>query len=174
MTSSNKSPPTPTIPQLPADLGYLGHDIDMRITAEGLQPTPVKTQAIVSAPAPLNVSHLKSFLGLVNYYAKFLPNLSNTLAPLYALLQKQVEWSWGRSHEEAINSAKQLLSSSRVLAHFDPAKELLLACDASPYGVGEFSRKCWTMGLTGQWHSLRDLLPLLKSATPSLTRKAWQ
>ena len=118
------------------EVEYLGH----RITAEGLQPTPAKTQAktqaIVSAPASQNASQLKSFLGLVNYYAKFLPNLSNTLTPLYALLQKQVEWRWGKAQEEAFNSAKQLLSSLRVLAHFNPAKELLLACDASPYGVG--------------------------------------
>ena len=62
---------------LPA-VEYLGH----KISAQGLQPTDFKVQAIKNAPAPTNVSQLKSFLGLVNYYCKFLPNLSNTLAPL--------------------------------------------------------------------------------------------
>ena len=61
---------------------YLGH----RITAQGLQPTQEKIQAIQNAPPPQNVSQLKSFLGLLNYYCKFLPNLSSTLAPLYMLL----------------------------------------------------------------------------------------
>ena len=62
---------------LPA-VEYLGH----KISAYGLQPTDFKVQAIKNAPAPMDVSQLKSFLGLVNYYCKFLPNLSNTLAPL--------------------------------------------------------------------------------------------
>ena len=114
-----------------SEVEYLGH----RITAEGLRPTPEKTQAIVNAPAPQSVSQLKSFLGLVNYYAKFLPNLSSALAPLYSLLQKHVEWSWGKDQEEAFQRAKQLLTSSNVLAHYDPTRELL-ACDASPYGIG--------------------------------------
>ncbi|KAL5509175.1 hypothetical protein EMCRGX_G004492 [Ephydatia muelleri] len=55
---------------------------------DGVRPTQEKLQAIVDAPAPKDVSQLKSFLGLVNYYSKFLPHLANTLAPLYALLKK--------------------------------------------------------------------------------------
>ena len=61
---------------------YLGH----KISAQGLQPTDEKIQAINNAPAPTDVSQLKSFLGLINFYRKFLPNLSNTLAPLYRKL----------------------------------------------------------------------------------------
>ena len=64
---------------------YLGH----QISEKGLQPTTQKLRAIVEAPAPNNVSQLKSFLGMINYYSKFLPNLSTQLAPLYSLLQKK-------------------------------------------------------------------------------------
>ena len=56
---------------------YLGHNI----SAEGLRPTKEKIRAIQEAPAPCNVSQLRSFLGLLNYYGKFLPNLSSILAP---------------------------------------------------------------------------------------------
>ena len=63
---------------------YLGHVID----AQGLYPSPSKTEAIRNAPIPTSVTELKSFLGLLNYYHKFLPNLSTTLAPLYQLLRK--------------------------------------------------------------------------------------
>ena len=76
------------------------------------------------------------FLGLVNYYCKFLPNLSNTLAPLYRKLQKNAKWSWGPEEKKAFQIAKESLTSDSVLIHFDPKRKLILACDASPYGIG--------------------------------------
>ena len=63
---------------------YLGHCI----SADGLQPTDSKIKALKQAPVPANVSQLKSFLGLLNYYGKFVPNLSTVLAPLHSLLHK--------------------------------------------------------------------------------------
>ena len=111
---------------------YLGHTI----SAEGLKPTKEKVRAILQAPTPSDVSQLRSFLGLLNYYSKFLPNLSSILAPLYQLLQKQKKWSWGKEQEDAFRKAKAQLTSNSLLVHYDPDKELLLSCDASPYGVG--------------------------------------
>ena len=110
---------------------YLGHCI----TSEGIQPSSDKVRAVQEAPTPQDVSQLKSFLGLVNYYGKFLPDLSN-LAPLYRLLQKDTKWSWGADQEQAFREVKQLLTSECLLVHFDPDKELLIACDASPYRLG--------------------------------------
>lgn len=63
------------------------------ITAEGIRPSPEIVKAVQEAPVPRDASQLKSFLGLVNYYGKFLPDLSDLLAPLYRLLQRDVEWS---------------------------------------------------------------------------------
>ena len=62
---------------------YLGHIID----AEGLHPIADKVEAVQKAPPPKNVSELKSYLGLLSYYGKFLPQLASTLAPLCALLR---------------------------------------------------------------------------------------
>ena len=70
---------------------YVGH----KITAQGLQPTLDKVKAVQNAPAPQKVSQLKSFIGLVNYYGKFLSDLSSVLAPLYRLFQKGTKWVWG-------------------------------------------------------------------------------
>ena len=67
---------------------YLGY----KITAQGLQPTLDKVKAVQNAPAPQDVSQLKSLIGLVNYYGKFLPDLSSVLAPLYRLFQKGTKW----------------------------------------------------------------------------------
>ena len=111
---------------------YLGHSI----SAEGLHPTVEKVKAIRNAPAPSTVSQLKSFLGILTYYCKFLPNMSTVLAPLYKLLQKNVPWMWGADQQNAFNSAKSALTSDSLLVHYDPEKQLILACDASPYGVG--------------------------------------
>ena len=65
---------------------YLGYRID----AQGIRPVAEKVKAIQDAPQPRNVTELKSYLGLLTYYSRFLPNLSNTLAPLYKLLKRTV------------------------------------------------------------------------------------
>ena len=90
-------------------------------------------RAIKEAPSPTDVTKLRSFLGLVNYYGKFLPCV---LAPLYNLLQKKKQCHWGDSQEAAFKEAKKLLTSNSLLVHLDPSKELLLAFDTSPYGLG--------------------------------------
>ena len=58
------------------------------------------------------------------------------LAQLYKLLQKGSSWKWEKEQKDAFFNAKQMLTSAKVLILFDPKKELLLACDASPYGIG--------------------------------------
>ena len=111
---------------------YLGHRVD----AEGLHTTTEKLEAITKAPAPKNVRELRSFLGLLNYYGKFLPNLATLLHPLNRLLQKDRKWKWSAECDQAFQSAKDALTSSKVLVHYDPALPLKLAADASAYGVG--------------------------------------
>ena len=113
-------------------IDYLGHTI----SPDGLSPNEKKVQAIRAAPRPVDVGQLRSFLGLVNYYGKFLPNLASTLALLYLLLHKHTDWRWGIDQSRAFEQAKGLLTSCILLVHFDPDKELLVSCDASPYGLG--------------------------------------
>ena len=111
---------------------YLGHIID----GDGLHPTDEKVTALKEAPPPTNLTELLSFLGIVNYYAKFLPNLATTLTPLYRLLHKNTRWVWTDQQERAFQQAKEALQTDSVLAHYDSTKPLLLACDASEYGIG--------------------------------------
>ena len=106
------------------------------ISSKGLEPATSKVTAIVDAPSPHDVPQLKSLLGLVNYYGKFLPNLSTTLAPLYKLLRQGVKWQWKSEEATALAKVKEALQSPNLLVHFDSAKPLVLACDASPVGVG--------------------------------------
>ena len=111
---------------------YLGHVID----STGLHKAPSKVKAIVEAPSPKDVSQLRSFLGLLNYYSKFVANLANQLKPLHELLNKTKVWEWTDECESAFKGVKTALSQSEVLTHFDSTLPLQLACDASPYGVG--------------------------------------
>ena len=114
------------------EVEYLGHSI----SAKGIQPVGAKVRPIRDAPRPQDISQLRSFLGMLNYYGKFLPNLAALLRPLYDLLQSATTWTWGDSQEQAFCKAKELLSSAPLLTHYDPEKPLVLSCDASPYGVG--------------------------------------
>ena len=100
-------------------LECMGHRID----AEGFHLVGAKVKAIKEAPSPTNPTKLKSFLEMLNFYGKFMLDLATTLEP-----------QWGTEQQEAFEKAKNRLQSSDVLVHYDPKKELLVCCDASPYG----------------------------------------
>ena len=114
------------------DVAYLGHQID----AEGRRATKEKLQAILQAPSPKNVQELCSFLGLLNYYGKFIPNLATLIHPLNALLHHDCRWKWTAECETAFTLAKEKLVSSKILVHYDPKLPIKVAADASAYGVG--------------------------------------
>ena len=111
---------------------YLGHIVD----AVGIHPLPSKLEAIVKAPPPTNVQQLRSFLGLLNYYSKFVRNLASVIHPLNQLLQHNVRWKWSTECSNAFELAKKELVSSKLLAHYDPELPIKMAADASAYGVG--------------------------------------
>lgn len=117
---------------LKASVTYCGHTID----ANGLHKCQDKVQAVLKAPRPQDVSQLRSFLGFVNYYHRFLPNLATVLHPLNELLQQGRKWVWTRDCERAFKEAKSLVTSDTVLTHYNPALPVRLACDASAYGIG--------------------------------------
>ena len=98
-------------PRLASSVVYLCHWID----EQGLHPLADKIKALQDTPSPKNLSELKSYLGLLTYYAKFLPNLSTLLAPLYELLKQSVRWKWLREQEKAFRKSKKLLLSSQLL-----------------------------------------------------------
>ena len=111
---------------------YLGHRIDQ----EGIHALPHKVSAIVNAPAPTNVQELRSFLGLINYYSKFIRNLASLLHPLNQLLQVNKKWEWTDKCATAFKQAKQQLISAKVLTHYNPELPPRMAADASAYGIG--------------------------------------
>ncbi|XP_054280194.1 uncharacterized protein K02A2.6-like [Macrosteles quadrilineatus] len=113
-------------------LTFLGHRLDAR----GIYPSEELTADIVKAPRPTDLTQLRSYIGLLNYYGKFLPNLSTLLHPLYNLLNKGVKWSWSEECERAFQKSKELLLTNKVLIPFNPKLDIVVMADASPYGVG--------------------------------------
>lgn len=110
---------------------YLGHLLSREGIGKGS-----KVDAVLKMPAPTDVPGLKAFMGSVQFYGKFLPNLSTIAEPLHRLTQKNTPWQWGTEQQQAFQHLKELLSSDNVLAHFDPALPVGLACDASSVGIG--------------------------------------
>ena len=82
------------------------------------------------------MQQLRSFLGLLHYYGKFLPNLSSLLHPLNQLLKANARWKWSAECQEAFEQAKSQLVSAPVLAHYDVEWKIKLAVDTSAYGLG--------------------------------------
>ena len=103
-------------------------------------------EAIKQAPQPEDVSQLRAFVGLMNYYGKFIPQISTLLAPLYKLLEKDQVWNWTPECENTFRKCQSVLSSSAVLVHYDNNQPLKLACDASSYGLGAVLSHVFTDG----------------------------
>ena len=106
------------------------------ISGDGIQPVAAKADAIKNAPEPKDVSQLRAFLGMLNYYHRFLPHVATVLEPLHQFLRKGSKWQWLEEQQVAFEKAKELLQSAELLVHIDPEKELIFASDASDYGVG--------------------------------------
>jgi len=97
-------------------------------------------------PAPNNVSTLLSFLGLVNYYQSFVPNMRSICHPLGDLLKKEQEWNWSNRCQQAFDSIKEILKSDLLLTHYDPSLEVIVAADVSEHGLGAVIQHRWPDG----------------------------
>ncbi|XP_054257058.1 uncharacterized protein K02A2.6-like [Macrosteles quadrilineatus] len=111
---------------------YLGHTID----ENGLKKNSEKVKAIIEAEKPRNVNQLRSFIGMANYYNKFIPRLAEKLYPLNKLLQKGQRFEWSQECENSFINVKKHIANDNTLAHYNPKLPLILSTDASPYGLG--------------------------------------
>lgn len=114
------------------EIHYLGYIINKR----GIKPDPSKTAAICEMPPPHDVSSLRSYLGAIHFYAKFVPNMHELRHPLNTLLRKDNKWEWNDCCQKSFDQFKNLLRSDLLLAHYNPELETIVAADASNYGVG--------------------------------------
>ena len=112
----------------------LGHHVGQGL----IRPDAAKVNAVFNWPQPKTKSELRSFLGLVGYYRKFVPDFSELTSSLYDLLKKNMpeQLIWNSSLVYVFNSLKKLLCSEPVLLAPNFSKEFTLQTDASKNGLG--------------------------------------
>jgi len=114
-------------------IDFLGH----RISCHGATPLPDKVQAIRSFPKPTTVKGLQEFLGMVNYYHRFVPRAANIMRPLFAATAgkaKMVEWL--PEMETAFEAVKETLAAATMLVHPKEDAPTAITVDASSVAVG--------------------------------------
>ena len=111
---------------------YLGY----KINRKGITPCSDKVKTIVEAKYPENRDQLIAFLGAVNYYGNFIPNMSTVIEPLNQLRGKDVKWRFDGKERKAFEELKGLIASSKVLIQYCPELPLKLDTDASKFGLG--------------------------------------
>ncbi|GBG62341.1 hypothetical protein CBR_g30295 [Chara braunii] len=144
---------------------YLGHVLD----GDGITPEDSKIAAIRDWPMPHTLTELRSFLGLANYYRKFVRNFSTIAAPLRRLLKKEAIWQWDKDCTSALKKLKRALIEYPVLKVADPSLPFVVTTDASQYGIGVVLQQDDDNGYTPvQFMSAR--MPCEKVATSTYER----
>ena len=111
---------------------YLGHII----SGDGVRCDPDKVKAVKEWTAPRNLRQVRSFVGLVNYYRRFIRNYADLAIPLYDLQKKKTRFHWGADEQKSFEKLKLALISAPVMAFPQAEGRYILDTDASGYGIG--------------------------------------
>ena len=106
------------------------------VSSDGISPNPDKITAVKDFPQPQNVKGVRSFLGLANYYRRFVPRFSFIARPLNNLTRKGVKFHWDTNCQEAFDKLKRALTSAPILAYPDFTLPFEVYTDASLDGLG--------------------------------------
>ena len=113
-------------------MNYLGHIV----SKDGVSVDPAKTDLVKNFPTPKSQQEVRSFLGLANYYRRFVKNFSATAAPLNNLLKNQAKFDWNQSADRAFQTIKAALTTAPILAYPDFSRQFILYTDASNQAIG--------------------------------------
>ena len=106
------------------------------MTSDGVNRSPKKVKAVKDAKPPKTSAEAKLFMGLVQFSAKFLPNLSTIAKPIQELTRKGADFKRGKNQDQAFKELKRLIISTDTLAYFDVRAKTRIIADASPVGLG--------------------------------------
>ena len=114
------------------ELTFMGY----RLSKHGISATDEKVRAVLNARKPRAASEVRSFLGLLNFVGRFLPDMSTVSAPLRDLTKAKTPWKWTSVEQEAFEELKKRIAQHSTLAYFCASAETRLVVDASPVGLG--------------------------------------
>ena len=100
---------------------------------------------------PTNLKQLRSFLGAVNQFNKFIPNLASIRFPFRSILKKDADWIWNAEHEKAFVKINDEIKEVVELSHFKRNQEIRIICDASKQGLGAVLQQSQT---NGEWRPI--------------------
>lgn len=109
--------------------------LGQKVSRLGMSTHKEKVEAIVSLESPRNVSELQTFLGMMVYFASYIPFYAWIVAPLFDLLKKKVVWRWSEVEQEAFELCKKVLTSAPVRAYAVPGRGYRLYTDACDTGL---------------------------------------
>lgn len=115
-----------------AKVTFMGHVL----SKNGIGPTAERVKAVVNAKEPQNASEVKSFLGLVNFSARYIKDISSISEPLRRLTRKDQLFVWGKEQQESFKELKNRLSNAETLGYFNPNAKTKVITDASSVGLG--------------------------------------
>ena len=107
-----------------------------KLTRTGISPVNAKSQGISERLRPTNLKQLRSFLGAVNQFNKFISNLAAISFPFRSILKRDAEWTWNSDHETAFKRINEEIKKVVELSHFKRNQEIRIICDASKQGLG--------------------------------------
>jgi hypothetical protein len=110
-------------------LGYV-------IGPNGVRMDPSKVAAITTWPIPHSVHDIRVFLGLANFYRRFIRNFSKIVSPITSLLRKNSKFKWTPAAQEAFDRLSTSFTTAPILKHFNHTLPVVLEADASDYAVG--------------------------------------
>lgn len=113
-------------------VGFLGHIVSQ----EGVQTDPAKTATVAEWPQPTNKKEVQQFLGLANYYRRFVKDFATIAKPLHRLTEKTAKFTWASDCQAAFESLRNKLITAPILAFPDYSREFTLDTDASDTGIG--------------------------------------
>ena len=120
-------------------IGFLG----VVIEPNGIKMEKEKVNGVLSWPEPKNVKDVRKFLGLTNYYRRFIKDFAQVARPINMLMRKDVKWQWGVEQQKAFDKLKRVFTTKPVLAVLDLDKEFRVEADVSNYATeGVLSMKC--------------------------------
>ena len=106
------------------------------VGANGVAMEPSKVASMVNFPVPTSLTQLRSFLGLCNFYRKFVRGYAKIAGPLHNLTKSSVAWRWGAEEQQAFEGLRHAMTTSPVLALPDPDLPFTVCTDASAFAIG--------------------------------------
>jgi len=106
------------------------------IGPRGVEMQKEKVERVLNWLAPRNIKEVQKFLGLVNYYRRFIKDFAKIATPLYILVRKKQKWKWKKEQEEVFRKLKAMFTTEPVLAIPDIDRKMRVEADASDYTTG--------------------------------------